>query len=156
MDQSSFLPFSSIVASILLYKRRVTGVEIINFISLLSQENIFISDESDEEMDNLMMCVDCRNYDYFEIKNNLDYDSYLFEEVTVKEFLYSKASIVVLEFINKTDYLQKSDFLNNDKLVLKKERRELNFFHKFLILGDKIVKIKDVFYLFCLYFYKKV
>ena len=128
MEQDSFLPFSSVVASLLLYKRKVTGVEVINFISLLSQENIFISDEEDEYMNSLMICIDCYNYDYFEIKESLDYDSYLFNDVTVKEFLYSKSSLVVLNFINRLMFFEEKDIISNEPIRILKQKKKVKFF----------------------------
>ena len=128
MEQDSFLPFSSVVASLLLYKRKVTGVEVINFISLLSQENIFISDEEDEYMNSLMICIDCYNYDYFEIKESLDYDSYLFNDVTVKEFLYSKSSLGVLNFINRLMFFEEKDIISNEPIRILKQKKKVKFF----------------------------
>lgn len=130
MGQDIFLPFSSVVASLLLYKRRVTGIEVVNFISMLSQENIFISDDEDECMNSLMICIDCCNYDYFEIKSSLDYDSYLFKGVTVRDFLYNKSSLVVLEFINKFIILKNEEVIINQQEKIKKKGKFFSTFFK--------------------------
>ena len=60
-----FLPFSSLIASMLLFKNRIISVEIINLTSLLAQYNLFIDDEIDN-MDIFSTCVICNNYSYFE------------------------------------------------------------------------------------------
>ena len=64
MEQGSFLPFSSLIASMLLFKNRITSVEIINLTSLLAQYNLFIDDEL-YNMDIFSTCVICNNYSYF-------------------------------------------------------------------------------------------
>lgn len=115
MEEGLFLPFSSLVASVLLYKKHVTSVEIINIISLLVKENIFIEDDIDDEIDDLMLCVDCPNLDYFKIKDMVSYDTCLTFGVTVRDFLFSKSNPIILDFFDKSEYFKK----NSPNLVYK-------------------------------------
>lgn len=109
----------------LLYKREITSVEIVNFISLLCRENIFVDDINDN-MDDLFMCIDCYNYELFKIRNDLEYNSYLFKGVTVREFLYVKSNSDVLRFINEkklfSELVDKVDYLG---VVRKKKKKNL-------------------------------
>ena len=113
MEDVIFLPFSSLVASMLLYKKYVTSVEIINFISLLGKDNIFISDELDDDLSNLMLCIDypC-DFDYFKLKDSLSFETVLFENVTVRDYLISKSSFDILNCIEKNGYLREETRLS--------------------------------------------
>ena len=56
-----------------------------------------------------MLCIECPNFDYFMLKRNFNYETILFNDVTVRSFLVSKASAGVLDFINKNNC-----FINNN------------------------------------------
>ena len=103
MEQGSFLPFSSLIASMLLFKNRITSVEIINLTSLLAQYNIFIDDEIDN-MDIFSTCVICNNYSYFEIRDDASYDSILSDGKTVWDFFMENANKDIVDVIIKTNY----------------------------------------------------
>ena len=127
MEQGIFLPFSSLIASMLLFKRHITSLEIVNFISMLSSENIFIDDEFDD-IDSLLLCVNCFNYAYFDIKEIFNYDSVLNNEKTVREFLNELASKEIIDLIERGKC---SNFFNYDVLdkevVLKRKVKRKNF-----------------------------
>ena len=107
MKEETFLSFSSVIASVLLYKKCVSSIQIINFISDLVRENIYVDDEIDNEMDNLLLCIDYSDYDSFKLKNGFNYDTFLsVGGVTVKDYLISKSDAKVLEYIEKKKYFE--------------------------------------------------
>lgn len=100
MEQEDSISFTSVVAGLLLLQRCVTSTEIVNFLSRLSCEDIEVNDIEDG-MDDLLqyVCIDV-NYSYL-LKNNLEYDTILYENVTVHEFLENYVDKRILNVIQK-------------------------------------------------------
>lgn len=96
MEQTQSIPFSTLIASLLLCKRQITSVEVVNAISRLCCEGI---DICDDDYDCLSSCVIVDNNYCFSLKMELDYDSFIFSNVRVKEFLLEKADFKLLTYL---------------------------------------------------------
>lgn len=88
MEQFLSVPFSKVVATLLLEDRNVTAKEIVNYISKISSglEDIIVKTE-DDNFDYLSFCVEFDNNFNFKLKNGWDYDSIINDSITVRDFL---------------------------------------------------------------------
>lgn len=95
---------------------------------MLGKESIFISDELDDDIGNLMLCVDypC-DFDYFKLKDSMSYETRLFENVTVRDYFISKSSFDILTCIEKNGYLREEI-----RLSIYKVNRYRNLFNRFV------------------------
>lgn len=119
MNQSYYLPFSALVASMLLFKRQVTDLEIVDLSNKLENENIFFKDEDDSGMDKLFLCVDCFDYAYFKIKDDLELDSILDGGISVEEYLKEIGTEYIIEYIKNNKILCAEDIVKNEKRRIK-------------------------------------
>ena len=87
MEQFYKIKYSGVIATLLLYKREITAIDIINFCSKISDEYEVI----DDGIQDLFECVEVDSQFNFRIKKYLDYYSILRDGKTVLEFLNSKA-----------------------------------------------------------------
>ena len=118
MEQCDLISFTSVVAGLLLCKRSLTSLEIINFTSMLSCEGIEVDDNWG--IDELESCVDMDYQCSFMIKKFLSYDSVLENGMTVKEFLRSFVDKRVLEIIRRDQiyaplYMEDSSMIVSQK-----------------------------------------
>lgn len=98
METLDSIPFSSVIASMLLYQREVHSFEIVNAISQLNRNNILVEDEWDCS-DELFLCVE-RDHDYnFRLIHGLDYSSILYGNITVYEYLLFHTSPRILSLM---------------------------------------------------------
>ena len=82
MEQFYKIKYSGVIATLLLYKREITAIDIINFCSKISDEYEVI----DDGIQDLFECVEVDSQFNFRIKKYLDYYSILRDGKTVLEF----------------------------------------------------------------------
>lgn len=118
MEQVEEIPFSSVVAVLLLKKPEVSCLEIVNFISKISQgEGDIIYDVIEDDCECLSMCVDSIYDGGFKIKNNMSYATILYDNVTVRDYLRGisfkiKDSDVELEDREEHNYCKGNNGVN--------------------------------------------
>ena len=95
MDNSESMSFSSVIAGLLLCNRKVDASLVTNTLSKLSCMGIDV----DDEFDDISCCVSCDKFCSFYLKDGYDYDTKLFNGVTVFKYLVSVAGDKVMSFI---------------------------------------------------------
>lgn len=85
VEQVCSVTLSEVISSLLLEKREVTAIDIVNFNSKIS--SIYDVDIDDDDIDHLFCCVEMDSKFNFRLKDKLDYDSVLDNNMTVREFL---------------------------------------------------------------------
>jgi hypothetical protein len=99
MEQFESMSFSTLIAGIMLYRKKCSSVEIVNILSKLVDVDIMIDDENDS-LEDLDCCIDISsNYD-FSLKNGFSYSSILFDNVTVFQFLKMHTNDRILSFLS--------------------------------------------------------
>ena len=119
--------FSSLIASMLLNKREITSFELVNMMSDLEENGIFVDD--DEDIDNISCCVEMnRNYSFC-LKKNCFYDTFLSDGVKVRDFLENHSDERINDFIVKNNKLNSSvlEEISCDNRKKKKKKRILMF-----------------------------
>jgi len=108
MEQFYKIKYSGVIATLLLYKREITAIDIINFCSKISDEYEVI----DDGIQDLFECVEVDSQFNFRIKKYLDYYSILRDGKTVLEFLNSKALMdliyIYVDMEKETEIVQSS------------------------------------------------
>lgn len=136
MGQNDLVPFSSLIAGLLLIKRRVTSVEVVNVLSRITNSGIII-DEYNDNIDCLFPCMELDTKCCFYLKDNLSYDTMLFPNISVREFLMDHTNESILSFladdpVYKDFYWEQ--FSNLSKLSLdshlSKENQKRRFFEQ--------------------------
>lgn len=108
MEQVESIPFSSLIAGLLLCKKSYNSAEVVNVISELEGQGIMIEDENDD-MERMSCCVEMSpNFD-FHLKKGLEYVTVLSPGVTVFKFLMIHTDERILSFL---DNRFKDDFLS--------------------------------------------
>lgn len=117
MDDSESIPFSSVVAGLLLCNRSVNAIDITNMISILSSFGIEVIDD---DYSFLSVCIDNdRQYNFF-MKEDMNYDTILDCGSSVYDFLESVAEDRFISIL-KDDYKYSNLFLNNYNLYKKSD-----------------------------------
>ena len=134
------MPFSALVATLLLDNRVVAAKDIVNFNSKISSlDGNIIVDVFDDDIDCLSLCVNVDSKFNFSIKPRLDYNSIIDGGLTVREFLLKNClpdEIMKLVFgnINKevsiSDDFNVNDDTNNDFNVMNKRKIKLPLIFK--------------------------
>lgn len=92
VEQLDEIPFSGVIATMLLKKECVDCLEILNICAKInSLEGYFDVDISDHGIDELLCCVTYDKDYNFMLKEGLDYSSVLAGGITVHDFLESKS-----------------------------------------------------------------
>lgn len=138
MEQDSLISFSSVVATLLLLDRNITSVEIVNFLSRLDCEDIGVSDENDE-VDDLLRCVVVKPSYSYSLKDDLEYDTFIFSDVTVHGFLCSFVDKRVFDLILSDSIYSEKYFKN-----IQKNERIKEFYHSNSISSDNEFELGDV------------
>lgn len=100
MEQVESIPFSALIAGMLLCKKSYNSAEVVNMISELEGQGIWIEDENDD-MVALSCCVEMSlNYD-FHLKEGLGYNTVLSPGVTVFDFLMIHTDERILSFLEE-------------------------------------------------------
>lgn len=88
MEQVELVPFSKVIATLLLYKKNINPFDIVNFISKISQgDGDVIYSVEDDDLDYLSICVDNINTGEFRIMAGMNYGTILYDNITVRDFL---------------------------------------------------------------------
>ena len=98
MEQKESVPFSALIAGMLLYDRNLKSTTVVNMMSKLEHKNIYVDDVNDN-LDVLYLCVDISSDYGFGLKPELDYDTILYGNVTVYKFLVMNTNSIVLSFL---------------------------------------------------------
>ena len=109
------VPISGVIAMLLLNKRKVTNIDIVNFESKLANCDIGIDIYEDDNIDNLFVCVEVDNNMNFKLKDKFGYDSIIYDNVTVRDFLsYNSLSdeMVRVIFDNSGDEMVRNICIN--------------------------------------------
>lgn len=140
MEQVSSVPFSALIATLLLKNRVVTAKEIVNFSSMISfGDGNTIIDVIDDDIDYLSICVDVDEKFNFSIKPSLDYDSIIGDGITVRQFLIKNSlSNDIRKLISKNvdcnfDLYNDFEFnneVNDDSNVLSKRKIKFPLVYK--------------------------
>ena len=142
MDNVESIPFSSIIAGMLLCNRRISASQVINVMSKLSCLGIDVDDEYDD-IDCLDCCVLCDRCCSFCLLDGFDYDTKLSGNITVFQFLKNIAGDKVLRFIkddsryqeNCRKCLQVNNFISLEKndSKLNKKSKTLKRINRFVV-----------------------
>ncbi len=98
MEQSESIPFSSLIAGLLLMKKSVSSIEIVNVISRLDEKGIAVDDENDD-ISSLLLCVTI-DYKYcFSLKDGFSYETVLNSNINVETFLKRHTNEKFLSFL---------------------------------------------------------
>ena len=125
MEQVESIPFSSLIASMLLLKKSCTSAEIVNISSKLIGMGIMVDDENDD-MGKLSCCVKMsEDYSCFHLKEGLEYDTIIYPNVTVFEFLNIYTNEKIMTFLKGGDVTSKDENLG---VVMPLEEKEKNLF----------------------------
>lgn len=107
MEQLESIPFSALVAGVLLRKTECTSVEIAKILSNLEMEKGVMIDDENDNLDALSCCVEMgSNYDFY-LKKGLKYSTVLNQDITVFKFLMIHTNQMVLSFLD--DYFKEVD-----------------------------------------------
>ena len=117
MEPMETVPFSSLIAGMLLENRELSTLDIVNMISKLSDYNINVEDEEDD-LDYLGLCVEIGPNYRFSLRKGMDYDTKLYGNVTVYMFLLNLAGPILSSFLG-FDYV--SEISHSDPI--KKEKK---------------------------------
>ena len=102
MDDGCTVPFSSVLAGMLLFQRIIKPIDIMRVISELSNNDIYVDDD---DLDYLLFCVDFRKDCSFAMKKGYDYQTILEDGGTLYDFLYSTAGDLIVQFFkNNSKY----------------------------------------------------
>lgn len=126
MEQCYSVPISQVIATLLLSSRKVTSIDIVNFESKLANYDIGIDINEDDNIEHLFVCVEVDSNMNSKLRDRFGYDSIIFDDVTVRDFLKKNAlsdEIVGIIFDNCDDDLVRNICINqlsNVKKVKKK------------------------------------
>ena len=98
MEQVESVPFSALIAGMLLCQRTYNSASIVNTISGLQAQGVMVDDENDN-MDDLSCCVEVSPNYCFQLKKGLKYDTVLYSDITVFDFLMMHTNERVLTFL---------------------------------------------------------
>ena len=92
MGQVVSIPFSKVIATLLLNKHKVTSREVVNYMSEISQsDGNIVYDIYDDDLDYLYICIEKDCNMNFKIKDSMCYGTVLYDNVTVKKFLFDNS-----------------------------------------------------------------
>lgn len=98
MEQVESIPFSSLLAGMLILKRGYTAIEIVSKLSELEGMGIVVDDENDD-LEILSCCLEMDSNLGFHLKAGLEYDTVLCPDVTVFDFLNIHTNEKVMSFL---------------------------------------------------------
>ena len=133
MEQVESIPFSMLIAGLLLRKRSYTSFEVVQIICELEGMGIVVDDENDN-FSLLFDCVDMRENYNFQLKEGLQYETILCYDTTVFDFLKMHTSEKILFLLEQ--YFNKKSLeikIEKDITVIKNKKKSLirdNFFKK--------------------------
>lgn len=146
MEQVESIPFSALIAGLLLYKKSYHSTEIANIISVVEGQGILIEDENDD-FEILSCCVEMSlDYD-FRLKDGLDYQTILYPNMTVSNFLMIHTKEKVFSLIENNFSNLRILSLSSIPFFQEKKEKKLVFPSKRKVLTkknkEKIVQRRD-------------
>lgn len=144
MEQEESIPFSALIAGIMIHKRECSSLEVAIILGELEGKMGIVIDDENDNLENLSCCIEISpNYD-FQLKNGLEYNTILDQNITVLNFLMIHTNCLILNFLD--EYFEKliinrdllydtsreklKDKQNRKILVKKKNRENVGFFKK--------------------------
>jgi len=139
MEQIESIPLSSLISGMLLKRRQVTSIEIANVISRFEENGIMI-DDWDDGLEKLFCCVEMNSHYEFQLKEGFDYDSVLYSNVDVFQFLFlnTEEKVLVHMYGNWKYELNQSGYIASLE-----EDRECSFKFKKRILTRKTGSLNE-------------
>ena len=136
MGNDDCISFSSLLAGLLLLKKNVSALDIINEINKLENVGIYVDDDNDD-IEYLSCCINLNNYCSFSLKN--DYDTILYDDFKVIDFLKTVAGDRVLKLLNikeddKNFNSSSDDKVMNSSIHNMKKKKVLSYLCSFLSL----------------------
>ena len=98
MEQVDLVPFSSLISSMILIKRNITPMDIVNVMSKLGEYGIVIDDENDS-VESISCCIRMNKDCSFSLLE--DYNELLDGDVTVSDFLLAHSNKKIDLFLKK-------------------------------------------------------
>ena len=98
MELEDTIPFSSMIAGMLLLTNHVSSIDVINLMARLSKKGISVDDETDDIF-KLVCCIDTDKYCSFSLRSGFDYHTKLMNGDTVSQYLEKVAGNMVLEYL---------------------------------------------------------
>lgn len=138
MEQVESIPFSGLIAGILLYKRSCTSFEIAIVLSKLGEYGIIVDDENDD-LSIISCCVEMdKNYGFC-LKHGLNYNSVLLSGVVVSDFLRIHTREEVLALISRSieDFYSQKRMMTQVPVVKNKKENFMFSLFKPKILSRK-------------------
>ena len=135
MEQVDLVPFSALIAGMLLIKRKVTSMDVVNAMSELQGKGTDIDDE-DDTIDCISCCVEMKRDCSFCLKSNISYDDILEDGNTVREFLLLHSNLKINSLLQNLFVISKDKKSNKreeslDRIVSKPKVRRLSRFFLF-------------------------
>lgn len=142
MEFVDAIPFSSMIAGMLLCEPTVSAVDIINLMSRLSVAGI---DVVDDDIDFLSICIEINSNCSFYLKDGYDYDTKIDDDMTIAYFLEKVAGKKILSFLSEDvrycesyhNYYQKTYESPNERhhsFNIKNTRRKSRIKNKFVFV----------------------
>lgn len=105
MEHVDSVPFSSLIAGMLLVKRSVSSMDIVNAISRIGASGVTVEDENDD-LEVLSLCVEMsRNYDFY-LREEISYETTLCTGVRVIDFLMLQTNEKILSYLKNDPFYE--------------------------------------------------
>ena len=138
MDDGYSIPFSSLLAGLLMFRQTVKPLDVVKVIADLQINNISV-DDMDDDIDFLSFCIDVSRDYSFSLKKDISYHTILDNGNTLYQFLEEVAGEVLIQFfMNNCKYSNEFFFIyerehifenslsfvkkNNKRISLKKRK----------------------------------
>lgn len=143
MEQVESIPFSSLIAAMLLKKKSYTSLEIATEICKLERMGIVIDDENDN-LEIISCCVEMDFDCSFHLRRGLNYDSVLSTGVKVSTFLrlYTNDHVLSILDNNIDDSVPQENFVYSNGEVKNKKRKGI-FGFKHDTKRKVLIKVKQ-------------
>ena len=135
MEQVESIPFSELIAGMLLYKKSYTSLEIAIVLSKLEEYGIVVDDENDD-LSIISCCVEMNSNYGFCLKKCLNYSTILFPGVEVSDFLKIHTNDKVLLIIGDSIENFISQETSMSRTITYNSSREISLFS---ILKNKVL-----------------
>ena len=134
MEQGTVVPFFKLISSMLLVKKVLKPIDIVNIMSRLQEFGIIVDDYNDS-INCISCCVEMKNDCSFCIKRNYNYGYKLDDSFTVKDFLLSHSDNNINSFLQqlvKNNEISDDVNCRNVRMVDRdiKRKKLLSFFAK--------------------------
>ena len=101
MEQVESIPFSALIAGIMLYKKEYSSIEIVGILGKLEGEMGVVIDDENDNLDELSCCVEISSSYDFQLKKGVDYSTVLNQDITVLKFFMIHTNQFILSFLDE-------------------------------------------------------